>query len=152
MGTPSCTTGNLSQIQCFRIFIKLKIWKKWLPTTISVIICSFLSSVFGFVFLFLVLPSEGHQYLFHSGHRDNPKDKGTVLSLHHSSLHFYRHRCEDSPDHKIQGGTLKNKVWSEEGSWRKSYIPLNSSVFSVTFPGSQKKIIFNLHSNNAMCF
>lgn len=62
-----------------------------------------------FVHLFFSCTSEGYKYLSRSGHLDNPKDKGTVLSLHHSSLRFYRHMHEDSLAHKIQGGILKNE-------------------------------------------
>lgn len=79
---------------------------------------------FCFVLVFFNFTSEEYKYLFHSVHLDNPKDKCIVLSLHHSLLHFYRHMREDSLAHKIQGGTLKKiKVSSEDGLWRKTYIP-----------------------------
>lgn len=64
---------------------------------------------FGFVCLFFSFTLEGYKYLSHSRHLGNPKDKCTVLSLHHSSLHFYSHRHEDSLAHRIQGDTLKNE-------------------------------------------
>lgn len=67
---------------------------------------------FNLVFLFICLfsfTSEWYKYLSRSRHLDSPTDKCTVLSLHHSSLHFYRHMHEDSLAHKIQRDTLKNE-------------------------------------------
>lgn len=69
----------------------------------------FFEFYFGFLFVCFSFTSEGYKYLSHSRHLDNPKDKCTVLSLHRSLLHFYRHMHEDSLAHKIQGDTLKNE-------------------------------------------